>query len=432
MNSRFSVYGNPRRASRPRAGGAAGKRLRELAGEFRAAMAAGRYRAARQLAERALALAPGNPTVLGDYALCLMREGRHEDAYRVYRDIEALAPARQQQLAPTWIDGLAEACGWLGKHDELRRYGYRSLAAADARFSVRRQWAVPPGRPTPFDARQPERNVIAYSLYGAKPRYCETLVMNASIVGELFPAWTCRVYHDDTVPDHVRSRLKAAGATLIRVDDALRLAMPGTMWRFLVLDDPAVARFMIRDADALLSEREPAAIEAWLDSGRWFHHMRDYFTHTELLLAGMWAGCRGVFPPIAPLMADFARSCPDERRFTDQYFLRAVLWPTIRDSVLNHDELFGFHDARPFPPHPPVRWRDVEFHVGSNASYRAVGGPSALADGAMQTVILDDGTNGSLRYDAIVRDGQWSLELPFFLIAAFESGDLSVSVPIIA
>jgi hypothetical protein len=79
-----------------------------------------------------------------------------------------------------------------------------------------------------------------------------------------------------------------------------------------------------------------------------------------------------------------------------------------------------------------VRWRDVEFHVGSNASYRAVGGPSALADGAMQTVTLDDGTNGSLRYDAIVRDGQWSLELPFFLIAAFERGDLSVSVPIIA
>ncbi|MDJ1166993.1 hypothetical protein QHI69_34320 [Burkholderia gladioli pv. gladioli] len=53
MNSRFPVYGNPRRASLPRAGGAVGKRLRELAGEFRAAMAAGRYRAARQLAERA-------------------------------------------------------------------------------------------------------------------------------------------------------------------------------------------------------------------------------------------------------------------------------------------------------------------------------------------------------------------------------------------
>jgi len=427
MNRRSPIPSG-RRLPMTRASGAAERRMHTLANEFRAAMAERRYGVARNLAEQALALAPDNPTVLGDYALCLMREGRHDAAYRVYRRIDALPLARQRLVSPTWIDGLAEVCGWLGKHDELRRYGHRSLAAADAHFSVHRRWVVPTTPPAPFDQRQSARNVIAYSLYGANPRYGETAVMNARIAAELFPDWTCRIYLDDTVPDHVCARLRGAGAQVVTVDDATRRAIPGTMWRFLVLDDPSVDRFMVRDADALLSERETSAIAAWVDSGRWFHHMRDYFTHTELLLAGMWAGCRGVFPPVAPLMADYARHHPSERRFTDQHFLREMLWPTIRDSVLNHDELFGFHDAQPFPPHPPVRWRTAEFHVGSNASYRRIGGPSERVDGAMQPVIMTCGEDGPLRYDAIVCDGHWSLDLPFFLIDAFETGALRVDV----
>ena len=69
-------------------------------------------------------------------------------------------------------------------------------------------------------------------------------------------------------------------------------ALSGLMWRFLVLDDHEVDRFLIRDADSLISKREVAAIEAWQQSDKRFHLMRDYFSHTELLLAGMWGGRR--------------------------------------------------------------------------------------------------------------------------------------------
>ncbi len=417
--------GSPPSASK--AGAAAERRLQRLAADFRAAMDAGRFGAARLMAERALALAPRNPTVLGDYALCLMREGRLEAAYRVYHEIDALAPDKRQFVSPTWIDGMAEVCGRLGKLDELRQFGHASLAAADARYAPQRRWRVPEAPPPPFDPQRPARNVIAYSLFGSSPRYGEPLVMNAALVAELFPGWSCRVYLDDSVPGHVRTRLRKAGAQLVEIDARTRQAMPGTMWRFLVLDDPQVDRFMLRDADALLSEREAAAVAEWLQSGRWFHHMRDYCSHTELLLAGLWAGCRGVFPPIAPLMTAFAARHRDERRFTDQYFLRELLWPTIRDSVLNHDELFGFHDARPFPPHAPVRWQGAAFHVGSNASYRRIGGLSPLADGTRQGILLTVGGE-RLHYESPVRDGHWMLDLPFFLIDAFTKGTLRVDL----
>jgi hypothetical protein len=405
-------------------------RLQQLASDFRAALAAADYPGGRKLAEQALAIVPGNMTVLGDYALCLMRCGEYQRAYQVYRQIHD-APAAQRQLAPaTWLDGLAEVCGWLDKPDELRTYGKRALTQADARFGHGRAWPLPPGKAPQFDASQPLQNVISYSLFGANPRYCESAVMNVHAAAELFKDWTCRIYLDASVPQHVQQRLQQAGAQLIHMDqDGRRSSMSPLLWRFLVMDDPAVKHFLVRDADSLLSEREPAAVQEWLASGRWFHHMRDYFTHTELLLAGMWGGCNGVFPAIAPLIAQYADSYQGPTRFADQYFLREILWPTVRQSLLCHDELFDFHDARPFPPHPAIRWNTAKFHVGSNTSYQLASGASTLPDGAQQALLLRrQGQAEAWRYSAMVQDGQWRINLPFFLIDDITAGKLQIEV----
>ena len=44
-----------------------------------------------------------------------------------------------------------------------------------------------------------------------------------------------------------------------------------------------------------LSEWELNAVEAWINSGRWFHVMRDWWSHTDPVLAGMW-GSEGSIP----------------------------------------------------------------------------------------------------------------------------------------
>lgn len=156
--------------------------------------------------------------------------------------------------------------------------------------------------------------------------------------------------------------------------------------------------------------------------------MRDYFTHTELILAGMWGGCTGVFPSIATLIRQYTANYTESARFVDQYFLRSILWPTVRHSVLNHDELFEFHGAQPFPAHPPIRWQNVQFHVGSNASYSSISGPSSLPDDANQVISLWQGADGPWEYNAKVKKGDWHLELPFFLINEFTLGQLQVTL----
>lgn len=392
-----------------------------MAARFRAAMAQEDYAEAARCCEIVLAEIPNNLQVKCDYALCLMRLNEYEKSYKTYRRIYQ-SPQRNT-ASETWLDGFTEVCGWLNKMDEVRRYGGESLAQSDERFSHVPSLALPDAPPTPFDAGRPERNIISFSLYGAQPRYCETLVKNVDVARELFPHWVCRVYLDDSVPQHVWTRLRERGAQL--VDMSGEKTLFPTLWRFLVISDDSIDRYIVRDADSLLSEREQAAVNAWLASPYYFHHMRDYFTHTELLLAGLWGGCTGVVPNIDTLMRDFIAQYDGSARFTDQYFLKSVLWSTVKQSLLNHDEMFGFCHAQPWPEHAPVRWPAATFHVGSNAGYSGLSGDALLPDGAMQPLMLTiDGE--PCRYEAAVQGGEWRLGVPFFIAEGVRDGAITI------
>ncbi|WP_325437750.1 tetratricopeptide repeat protein [Pseudomonas nitroreducens] len=278
------------------------KKFQKLAATFRAALAAGNYRQGRDVARQALQLSPNNPTLLTDYALCLMRTKDYEQAYKTY--LKLLNTLGEDRMPDTALDGLTEVCGWLKREDLVRRYGNLSLSMADRKYGQLPAYPLPDAPPPPFDGSRPERNLIVFSLFGARPRYCESALKNVEAARELFPQWRCRFYVDDSVPPTVLDRLAKAGAQVVPVDAATRASIPPTMWRFLVMEDGEVSRFQVRDADSLLSERDRAAVEAWLRSGYWYHHMRDYFSHTELLLAGMWAGCHNPnLPGIRELIA---------------------------------------------------------------------------------------------------------------------------------
>lgn len=397
----------------------------EMAAKFQAAYANGDYQRGAKFAEEALRITPNNMSILPDYALCLMRINNYEHAYRVYMSILNASASQRKLASATWLDGLTEVCGWMEKHDEVREYGLRSLRASDAICGAKPSAPIPDHAPPAFDASRPSENVISYSLFGSNPRYCEPAVMNAQMTRDVFKGWTCRVYLDATVPEHVSRRLKDAGADVVFMNEDSKVHP--LMWRFLVVDDPRVKRFLLRDADALLSEREYAAVQEWVRSPYYFHLIRDYFTHTELILAGLWGGCTGVLNNMIESMQQFAEKNAKSGRFIDQHYLREHVWPTLRQSVLTHDDLFGFHDAKPFPPHAPNRWDTEKFHVGSNTSYQAIGGTSELAHGAAQRLIFSsrDG-NPLFDYTARVQNGEWRLDMPFFLTQQIGNGELVV------
>lgn len=400
----------------------------QLARTFKTAMAQCDYGAACTAAEGALKIVPQHMGVMSDYALCLMRQKQYTRAHTVYLRIYNAPAPLQAQASQTWLDGLAEVCGWLGLREDTLRYGQQSLMRADGLHKGGLSHPLAANPPS-FQKDQPERNIIAFTLFGDSPRYCEAAIANVLAAKELFPHWRCRVYLDETVPTSIQQRLRDAGAQIMDMSGAAQDGVHPLMWRFLVVDDPEVDRYLIRDADSLLSEREQAAVEQWVTGDTWFHHMRDYFTHTELILAGLWGGCRGGLMPLKPLMQAWLARQADVTRFADQIFLREIVWPTLRQSVLNHDEWFDFHGAVPFPAHAPVRWRTEHFHVGSNASFQAISGVSAKARGERQGWrVLDEQGTEICAYSTQVKDGEWVADLPFFIIEPIASGQWRVEL----
>ncbi len=201
-------------------------------------------------------------------------------------------------------------------------------------------------------------------------------MLNAVEQSDLYPFWTCRVYVDETVPGSIRARLAAHGADVVNISDHMR-GWPGPMWRFAACDIPGVHRVLFRDADSVISRREANAVGAWIASDRRFHHMRDHGSHVELLLAGLWGVIGGALPPMDGMVASFLAKPLASRHFADQYFLRQHVWPHARVSLLQHDSIFGFLDAVPFPDGSVAKTA----HVGCNESAQSFEASTGLPDG---------------------------------------------------
>lgn len=393
--------------------------LQQLAQSFVLCMQAGQWERALALCLQALSLAPEHAGIQGDAALCRLRLGQWPQARMDYLRAVALAP----EEANLW-DGLTEVCGRLGLTEEVRRYGRQALALKDAQTAKDPGRSVPEVRPLSQDRR---RQVVAFSLFGARPRYCEAAILNVQAAAQWLPRWVCRFYVDETVPEAVCGRLRDAGAELVHLHAQEMPDISPLMWRFLVLADPGVDRFLIRDADAVISSREQAAVQAWLESGQAFHLMRDYFTHTELLMAGLWGGCTGAWPDVRGLMAQFQQTGEyPSARVIDQHFLRRHIWPTVRRSLLAHDPVFRFRDAQDFPPHAPHGLGE-DFHVGCDLSPGGLGGESTQPEGSQVHWSLRDRDGRWLgTYVSRVSGGRWYEPVPRPVLARIEQGHWQV------
>ncbi|OKP64407.1 hypothetical protein BTE77_34905 [Ensifer adhaerens] len=390
-------------------------RLNTLKADYERAIIAKDFERALAFTRQASAIAP-IPAVLTDQALCLLRLERNQEAYELYRRLA------QNLSSESVFDGLTEACGRLGKSEEAAAYGTLALAHKDRAVNKLPRQVLPAVSPPHFEAGTPDRNIIAFTLYGASPRYCETAVLNVAAARELLPGWSCRFYCDDSVPRDVIRRLHGAGARVVFPPAEIRSAIHPTMWRFLIADDPSVSRFLVRDADSLIGVREKTAVDAWLASDRWFHVMRDYYTHTELILAGLWGGCGGVFDDMAAAMVDFINRGDYKSSHLDQHFLRAAVWPTIRQSVLSHDSQFAFFNNEPFPEHAPPA-STPEQHVGANVGAPSIAVACPHPDGTRVEWSLVDAASAIVcQYSATVARATFSTHLPRAYVDAISAG----------
>jgi tetratricopeptide (TPR) repeat protein len=311
--------------------------------------------------EKACNLWPSNAEIAENMGVLLSRLNRWEESKRELERAIALGSDSLNVL-----DCLCHCHGQLNELDFVQRNGRRVLEEKNRRSLLANRRSPLPSTPPPrFDATRRGENVISYGLWGDNPRYLLPLLENLRIAPHLFPSWTIRVYHDRTATKTSLDQLRAAGAELVdksNGDDPpfyTRLS-----WRFEVANDPTVRRFLVRDADSLLTVKERVAVDEWLGAGTYFHLMRDFHTHTDLILAGMWGGVANILPNIREYWSAY-RSAQMQGRTADQRFLGEMIWPTVSQSCTMHDSVFtGCLGSIPFPPYgdlPPGH------HIGQNA-----------------------------------------------------------------
>lgn len=298
------------------------------------------FRSGAALLERQAQSTPGEFEILLNLGVMCSRAGLLERACEVYGRAAEIDANRFEIH-----DGLANAMSRLHRYDEATTAGTRSLELKDALAPHKKPLALPQGSPAQWT--KGKANVLSYSLWGSHPRYLRGMLRNVVLGPDLYPGWEIRIHLDDTVPADFCRLVEELGARIER-------HLPGAplreklAWRFGVANDVSVGRFLVRDADSVINVREVFAVHEWIRSGCWFHVMRDYWTHTDLMLAGMWGGVAGALPSMDSALAAY-RPAALETPNVDQWFLRDCVWPCIRESVEVHDRCFRPARAKPFP-----------------------------------------------------------------------------------
>lgn len=286
--------------------------------------------------EKAYACDRNDMRLLSLASSCLSRTQRHQEALDAALVVHEAYPEHLVAL-----DILAANYGHLGDFAKSRIYGEKSLEIKDRQACesfARLQYPARVGTQglTPLEGR---KKVISFSLFGNSPRYLRGALQNALVGMEMYPGWVLRFYVDDTVPKDFRDLLETFGCEIC-VQPSGQSLFQKLSWRFLVADDAAVGRFLVRDCDSVFIPREAHTVKQWVDSGKSFHIIRDWQTHTDLILAGLWGGIAGVLPGMGDMIASFIRTNSIQSLTIDQRFLGQYVWPQIKHDCFISDSLF--------------------------------------------------------------------------------------------
>ena len=235
--------------------------------------------------------------------------------------------------------------------------------------------------------------LISFTLYGQDPKYVEGMYRNIELREKVYPDWNIIIFHDNSVPESDTKKFADMGAILRNVTDS---GIYPASWRFLAYDEDNIERFISRDSDSRLSQREADAVAEWEDSKKVLHIMRDHPhhgspEHGKPILGGMWGITK--HPPLDTNIKTMRDLClrhqggkkyttnREEWFWTDMNFLRDAVY-----RVFGGPKNSKIHAARDYMH--KVRWRNepwtTDFPTPRNEDKSFVGEVIEIIDGKEQ------------------------------------------------
>ena len=216
--------------------------------------------------------------------------------------------------------------------------------------------------------RGAHQKVAGFSFYGSTSskmhkmkKYFVGIEENLEKMTELYGEdWVMRLYYDLEPSDQqLMGQLCDLACSNNNIDLCNIRKLPGTPvkdateifamnWRFFPTLDPQVDIYLCRDLDSRVSEREVAAVEEWLGSGKAVHSMRDHPAHFIPMLGGGWgarldteAGAQSARSrwrqSWVSILRDNLTYADRGAKGPDQTILSLHVWPWARSEAMQHD-----------------------------------------------------------------------------------------------
>jgi len=188
------------------------------------------------------------------------------------------------------------------------------------------------------------KKIISFSLWGNNFRYTGGAIQNAELAKIYYPDWICRFYIGNSTSSAIVHKLsKFSNVEIIEMEE--NEDWTSSFWRFYAAEDLESSFVLFRDADSRLGKREKEAVVEWINSDKKCHIMRDHPYHGGFpIMAGMWGLKSCTIKNIKEKIKEYKNL--GNFYTTDQMFLADIIYPTIKDSCIVHDEFF---EKKSFP-----------------------------------------------------------------------------------
>lgn len=173
--------------------------------------------------------------------------------------------------------------------------------------------------------------LISFTLYGENPKYITGMFKNIALQKQFYPDWNIIIYHDNSLNQDTLDKL-SEDCILKNVENC---GISAAAWRFLAHDENC-ERFIVRDSDSRISERESLAVKEWEESNKTLHIMRDHPHHGYAILGGMWGMKKDPSTSMKELILSYQEKEYQNKDATNRHFWIMKDMHFLRDVIYSH------------------------------------------------------------------------------------------------
>jgi hypothetical protein len=228
-----------------------------------------------------------------------------------------------------------------------------------------------------------DKKIISFSVWQSDLEYAVGALANAIYAHQVYPGWKCRFYIPKDFNKEVVDRLKDINyVETVETESPKENDFSLSLSKYLALSDTDAEFVIFRNCESRIGYREKELTDEWINSDKNAHIIYDH-PHLPLPIPNGCLGIKGgIIKDIDRTISDFLASltrrpwesiCSKNRydeitynQYTEHHFLKNVIYPSIENSVLRHDEFIIDFNGEKIGTEPKNKRKALDEFIGEH------------------------------------------------------------------